>query len=102
MTKLTLCTMIRFLTLALCLTLFGASAALAQTKAYVTNVNDGTVSVIDTKSNTVIATIPVSPAPAGIAVTPDGAFVYVTLLGGNTVAVIDATTNTVVATVFVV
>lgn len=40
--------------------------------AYVTNQNDDTVSVIDTSSNTVIATIPVGNGPFGIAITPIG------------------------------
>jgi len=92
------CTTIRLLTLALFLTLFGASTVLTQTRAYVTNVNDFTVSVIDTVTNTVVATIPDIPNPYGIAVTPNGAFIYVTHVGG-TVSVIDATTNTVIATV---
>ena len=106
MTKLTqkfstqaFCTMIRFVTLALFLTLFGASTVLAQTKAYVTNTGDDTVSVIDTVSKTVVAIVPVGRFPSGIAVTPNGAFVYVTNFGGASVSVVDATTNTVIATV---
>src|SRR5689334_12224813 len=94
-------TMIRFVTLALFLTLPEASTVLAQTKAYVTNAGDHTVSVIDTASNTVVATVPVGLFPSGIAVTPNGAFVYATNFGGGTVSVIDATTNTVIATVSV-
>ena len=50
--------MSRLLTLALFLALFGASTVLAQTRAYVANINDNTVSVIDSSTNTVIATIP--------------------------------------------
>ena len=56
------------------LVVLGASAAFAQTKAYVTNEAEGTVSVIDTATNTVTANVPVGLAPFGIAVTPDGAF----------------------------
>jgi YVTN family beta-propeller protein len=84
--------------------------------AYVTNFGDpipfteSTVSVIDTESNTVVATIPipgvgpVSPAPLGVAVTPDGAHVYVVNVLVSTVSVIDTdpsslTFNTVVGTV---
>ena len=90
---------VRVVTLALFLVVFGASAALAQTRGYVTNGGDNTVSVIDTATNTVVATIPVGSSPQGIAVTPNGAFVYVTNAGSNTVSVISAATNTVVATV---
>ncbi|OQO99005.1 hypothetical protein [Saccharococcus caldoxylosilyticus] len=44
------------------------------TRAYVTNYGAGTVSVINTSTNTVIgAPIPVgSPTPFGIAITPSG------------------------------
>ena len=46
---------IRVLTLALFLVVFGASAALAQTRGYVANSFDTTVSVINTATNTVTA-----------------------------------------------
>jgi YVTN family beta-propeller protein len=67
-------------------------------KVYVTNVNSNTVSVIDTATNTVIATIPVGTTPQGVAVTPDGSKVYVANSDSNTVSVIDTATNTVSAT----
>jgi YVTN family beta-propeller protein len=60
---------------ALFLAVFGAGAAHAQTLAYVTNSYGNSVTVVDTSTNTVTAIIPVGPGPAGIAVTPDGAFV---------------------------
>ncbi len=67
--------------------------------AYVANAGDNTVTVIDTATNTVTATVPVGSVPCGDAVTPDGSSVYVTNSGSNTVSVIDTTTNTVTATV---
>src|SRR5204862_4011269 len=57
------------------------------------------VSVIDTATNTVVATIPVGVAPNGIAITPDGTRAYVTDDGSDTVSVIDTTTNTVIGTI---
>jgi YVTN family beta-propeller protein len=65
---------------------------------------DGTVSVIQTSDNTVVATVdvgsPSAPTPsAGIAVTPDGKFVYVANPGLDNVSVIQTSNNTVVATV---
>lgn len=57
---------------------FGASATFAQTRAYVANDFDNTVSVIDIATNTVVATVPVGGAPLALAITPDGAFAYVT------------------------
>jgi YVTN family beta-propeller protein len=67
--------------------------------AYVANYDAGTVSVIDTATNTVVATIPVVASPAYMAITPDGAFAYVANTTSDTVSVIDTGTNTVVATV---
>jgi YVTN family beta-propeller protein len=56
--------------------------------------------VIDTKTNTVIATVNVGGHPGGVAVTPDGSKVYVTKEEYyGTVSVIDTTTNIVTATV---
>lgn len=69
----------------------------AQTRAYVSNTNDNTVSVIDTATNTVIATIPVD-SPFDVAITPDGTRVYV-VNASDTVTVIDTATNTVIATI---
>jgi YVTN family beta-propeller protein len=76
--------------------------------AYVTNFGDPfpslgtTVSVIDTTTNTVVATIPnVGLGPLGLAVTPDGAHVYVVNVISNNVSVIETATNTVVARVAV-
>src|SRR5436309_688383 len=50
----------------------GAATAPAQTRAYVTDEGSHTVSVIDTATNTVVATIPVGVGPVGVAITPDG------------------------------
>ena len=66
----------------------------------------GTVSVINTATNTVTATIPVGYQPNGLALSPDGRTVYVTdhaLVDGNypvgEVSVIDTASNTVTATI---
>lgn len=57
------------------------------------------VLVIDTATNTVIATIPVGNHPIYGTVTKDGSRVYVTNQGGCSVSVIDATANCVTATI---
>jgi YVTN family beta-propeller protein len=58
------------------------------------------VSVIDTATNTVVATTTgFGSWLEGVAVHPSGTFVYLPDLGGNTVLVLDTATNTVVATV---
>src|SRR5215469_16917540 len=73
-----------------------STPAEAKPFAYVTNSGSGTVSVIDTATNTVVATVPVGSDPNGVAITPDGTRTYVT---GSPTSVIDTSTNTVVATV---
>ena len=55
---------------------------------YVTNFNDGTVSVISGRTNTVTTTIPVGNGPVGVAVNPPTGAVYVTNIGDDTVSVI--------------
>jgi YVTN family beta-propeller protein len=95
--KLVLGTTIRIVAIALLLVGFGASAIFAQPRAYVANNFDKTLSVIDSATNTAVATVRVEGAGA-VAVTPDGAFAYLAT-PNDTVSVIDTATNTVVATV---
>src|SRR5713101_3226036 len=76
-----------------------AIPAHAQTHAYVANNGSNSVSVIDTASNTVVATVGVGGLPRGVAITPDGTRVFVTNANDNTVSVVDTASNTVVATV---
>ncbi|MDQ6868672.1 MAG: YncE family protein [Pseudomonadota bacterium] len=74
-----------------------ARPAVAQPFAYVANDVDGTVSVINTATNTVMTTLTVGTNPSGVAVTPDGTHAYVSNNGDNNVSVIDTATNTVEA-----
>ncbi len=69
--------------------------------AYVANKGAGTVSVIDTSTNAVTATVTVGSNPFGIAITPNGSYAYVANEGAGTVSVIDTSTNVVTATVTV-
>ena len=71
--------------------------AVSDTRAYITNTFDGTVSVIDTNTNNVVATIGVGQEPGAVAVR--GNHVYVANYVSGTVSVIDATNNTVTATI---
>src|SRR6266404_2960716 len=77
--------------------LIGAPLGFAQ-NAYITNNASATVSVIDTATNTVTATIHVGSNPLGVAVSPDGSKVYVTNNNDGSVSVIDTATNAVTAT----
>ena len=63
---------------------------------YVTNFFDGTVTVIDTTTNTVESHIPVGNGTYGIEYDPVNKRMYVTNFFNGTVTVIDTTTNTVI------
>lgn len=67
--------------------------------AYIANLESNNVSVIDTATDTVTATVNVGNEPSGTAVSPDGTRVYVTNCMGNSVSVIDATKNKLIGTV---
>ena len=67
--------------------------------AYITNGNSNSVSVIDTATNVVVATIPVGSAPIGVAVNAAGSRVYIGNAGSLNVSVIDAGTNAVIANI---
>jgi len=78
-----------------------AATAAAAPFVYVTDAIDDTVSVIDTATDTVTATVPVGDisgvAIDPLAVSPDGRRVYVALLDG--IAVLDTSTHTLRTTV---
>jgi YVTN family beta-propeller protein len=75
-----------------------SDSAKVTTFGYVANFDDGSVSVIDTARNGVVATIPLGGNPGGVGTTPDGTCAYVRSFG-NTLSVIDTGTNTEVATI---
>jgi YVTN family beta-propeller protein len=76
-----------------------ASAFAAGPKAYVGNFKDSTVSVIDTASGAVVATIPVAAGPHGMAVSGDGRVVWVTGDGSSSMSVIDTASDSVAQTI---
>jgi len=67
--------------------------------AYVTNINDDSVSVIDEATNAVTNTIGVGGGPFAVAVDSADHTAYVTNGGNGTVSVIDETTGAVTATI---
>ena len=69
------------------------------TFAYVANELSNTISVINTATNAVIATIPVGIRPRIIVFTLDGTRAYVTNQNSNTVSVINTATNAVINTI---
>jgi len=69
------------------------------TRAYITNRTAGTVTVVDTTTNSVIGTIAVGPTPDALVIKPDGTKLYVTSLANNTVTVVDTATKAITATI---
>lgn len=76
-------------------------ARAAGTLLYVPDPSANMVSVVDTSSDTVTATIPVGSQPHDAAVTPDGSQVFVANQGDGTVSVISTATDAVTATITV-
>jgi len=75
----------------------------AGTKAYVTNSDSTTVTIIDIATNTVSGTIDGFNGPSGFVITPDGNYAYVNNYGaggssgnGTTVNVVDLNANSIV------
>lgn len=74
------------------------------TKAYVTNSNSSTVTLINIATNTVLGTIEGFDGPSGFVITPDGNYAYVNNYGGpivgsgngTTVRVVNLNTDTIV------
>ena len=73
--------------------------ASAEPFAYITNSFPGSVLVIDTATNAVVATVPVGNSPRGVAVDSLGTRVYVVNSADNTVSIINTLTNIVIATI---
>lgn len=67
--------------------------------AYVTNSGSGNVSVIDTTTDTVIATIPVGTSPGRPAASADGVHVYVPNTASSSLSVLRTATRTANATI---
>jgi YVTN family beta-propeller protein len=62
-------------------TLLALSSPARAERAYVSNEDDGTVTVIDSDRGAAIATIAVGKRPRGLALSPDGRLLYVALSG---------------------
>jgi len=68
-------------------------------KLYITNGRAGTISVLDTNSLQLLATIKVGARPWGFAITPDGKYLYAANGPSNDVSVVDLDTDKEVARV---
>jgi YVTN family beta-propeller protein len=70
----------------------GAAVSPDGTRAYFTNLFSGNVTVIETASNTVLASVPSGAGPVGIVLSPDGSTAYVAGQNQNSVTVINTST----------
>lgn len=59
---------------------------------YITNINSGSVSVIDVELNKVVKVIPCSKRTEGIDITPDGSEIWVTNIDENFISIINTET----------
>ena len=82
------------------LLLAGASLTHAQ-KAYVTNSSAPSVSVIDTLTNTVVATASVGTTPSRVVIAPAGGRAFVANTGSDSLSILSTATDAVVATISV-
>jgi gliding motility-associated-like protein len=67
--------------------------------AYVTNFNNGTLTIVNTATNSFVTNINVNTTPEGISVSPDGTKAYITNEGINTVSVFNAANNSLQTTI---
>jgi YVTN family beta-propeller protein len=96
-----LVTALRIVGVTAVLTALAAGSAFAQFRAYITSPESNNVSVIDTATTSVVATVPVGTYPTAVAVTGYGAAAYVVNSRSNSVSVIDTVLNQVVNTIAV-
>ncbi len=78
---------------------FGIAIAPNGEYAYVPNYLDGTVAVIDTRTNTAVDTIDIGTNPVRMAITPDSRYAYETNYNASTVSVINISSNKVVGSI---
>jgi YVTN family beta-propeller protein len=79
--------------------IIGVPPAHAASLAYVSNSSGASVSVVDTATNTVVATIATGPRPIGLAITPDRTRLYVANSDSDSISVVATSTNTVIGTI---
>lgn len=77
----------------------GTVAPACRDRLYTANSFSDNVSVVDTSSNEVVATVGVGKAPGWAVLSPDGTQLYVSNSQGSSISVIDVATNAVVRTI---
>lgn len=75
------------------------AGAAAQTPLFSADTGGNSVTITDTRTRAVVATIPVGSAPIDVALSPDGARAYTANFRSASVSVIDVATRAVIATI---
>ncbi len=86
-------------TIILAIALIRFSAYSQSTRAYITNFNDSTLSVIDVDNQIKIGDVVTGKNPHGVDISPDGKWLGGSNEGSNTVSILNTTTNKVVKTI---
>lgn len=68
-------------------------------RLYVNNLLDGTMSIVDTATRSVVSTLKLGDLPFNPLMSPDGSVVYVGVMSANHIAVVDTRTNQVSRTI---
>src|SRR4029450_4581974 len=89
----------RWLSLLVVLAVGGANPAAFAATAYVPNEGSATISVIDTTTDQVTATIRHGTKPRGIAIARDGERLYLSEQTGNALVVVDLVKGATIATI---
>ncbi|MCV7173113.1 hypothetical protein H7I41_24630 [Mycobacterium manitobense] len=76
--------------------IFKTPAGATHSDLYVVNATTNSVSIIDTATDTVVATVPVGALPTGVAFSPDGSLAYVA--GADNLSIIDTSSRQFVLT----
>ena len=76
-----------------------SNTSIVTANAYVANSANGTVSVINTATNTVTKTLTVGSNPYAVTLTPSGSFAYITNGNSSSVSIINTNSNTVTGTI---
>ncbi|MHA3022321.1 Ig-like domain-containing protein [Mycobacterium sp. BMJ-28] len=71
----------------------GSGLVVSNTRAYVSNTGDNTITVIDTQHHTVIGSITLDSQAVGTALTPDGKKLYVATAELDAITVVNTATN---------
>jgi YVTN family beta-propeller protein len=77
----------------------GVAVSPDHSHVYIADNGSARVSVLDARTDEIVATVPVGKDPSGVGLSPDGRYLYVADGGSNTVSVVDTQTSHVIAAI---